>query len=180
MRRWLRRSGRFTYPRAASFSSAAVLLVLTFTVAACGAAQGGSQPSTSLSVTTGGQGTTTTTSGTTTTTSGTTTTTAGTTTSPSTGTSVRIGVMIPAFIFYQGLVYTGSGRALATASAVPSDLALLGSAAAARDRSGGTITGSSYEVYAIKGVSPDTAIAVKFPAVSNDGPVWEWLEYQRK
>ena len=102
-----------------------------------------------------------------------------TTTLPSTPQGLRIGAMIPAEILYQGRLYVGGGSVLRAGKAVPADLSLVGTAAAAAE-DGAPVAGSSYRAFAVKGTDPSQAIALEFTAASDEGPVSAWITYRRK
>ena len=94
---------------------------------------------------------------------------------------VRIGVIIPAYILYQGQLYTGTGQVVGTTNHTPADLSLVGSGLEAGDQRGVAVPGSGqYDIYAIEGTSQEKAIAIKFQGTSSSGPVWVWLKYERK
>lgn len=97
----------------------------------------------------------------------------------STPQGLRIGVMIPTEILYRGRLYVGGASISEAGKAVPADLSLVGSAAAASE-DGKPIAGGSYGAYAIKGIDPRQTIALEFMAASKEGPVFAWISYRRK
>jgi hypothetical protein len=50
----------------------------------------------------------------------------------------------------------------------------------AADQTGQPIPGSTYDIYATRGIDQKKVIALKFEAASDNGPVWVWLWYARK
>jgi hypothetical protein len=94
---------------------------------------------------------------------------------------VRIGVMIPFCMLYQGRLYTCTDQAIETTNDTPTHVSLLGSGLSALDENGVVDPGSpQYDMYAIKGTDQEKAIAVKFQGIGSSGPIWVWLKYERK
>lgn len=87
----------------------------------------------------------------------------------------RIPEMIPYDILYKGWTYTATGQIVGRTEYAPADLSFVGSATAVGDMTPDTSVESGYEIFAIKRVDPDKAIAVKFLGVSRKGAEWVWL-----
>ena len=155
----VRGPSRFSPHLFAYLGSGLLLILVSFTLAACGAAHAKDQPASSSSLTVRLESTTTSIRAT-------------PTTSSYRQSDVRIAVMIPVYVLYKGWLYTGTGQAIAMAISTPADLSLIGSGSAAADQTGVPIPDSQYDIYAIKGIDQDKAIAVKFVGVSASGPVW--------
>lgn len=73
--------------------------------------------------------------------------------------------------------YTGIGQIVGRTAFAPADLSFVGSATAVGDMTPDSPPGSDYAIFAIKGVDPDEAIAVKFLGVGKKGAEWVWLRY---
>lgn len=88
--------------------------------------------------------------------------------------------MIPTDILYKGWTYTGTGQIVGRTAFAPADLSFVGSATAVGDMTPDSSPGSDYEIFAIKSVDPDKAVAVKFLGVGKKTAEWVWLRYERK
>ena len=88
--------------------------------------------------------------------------------------------MIPADILYKGWTYTGTGQIVGRTAFAPADLSFGRPATALGDMTPDSSPGSDYEIFAIKDVDPDKAVAVKFFGVGKKGAEWVWLGYERK
>jgi hypothetical protein len=92
---------------------------------------------------------------------------------------VRIGVMIPFCMLYQGRPYTCTDQQVETTNDTPAHVYILGSGLSALDEKGVADPSSpQYEIYAIRGTDQEEAIAVKFQGVGSSGPIWVWLKYE--
>ena len=89
-------------------------------------------------------------------------------------------------LVYQGQNYKFTGVRVGLERLTPKGLALVGAALSPTEPAPSTQGSSSdvgYEVYAIAGVDPRDAIAVKFVAQSlsgADGPYLVWMRYDRE
>ncbi len=94
---------------------------------------------------------------------------------------VRIGVMIPFCMLYQGRLYTCTGQAVDATNDTPTHVSIVGFGLSALDQNGVVDPSSpQYDIYAIKGTDQEKAIAVKFQGIGSTGPIWVWLTYERK
>ncbi len=92
---------------------------------------------------------------------------------------VRIGVMIPFCMLYQGRLYTYTGQAVDATNDTPAQVSIVGSGLSALDQNGVVDPSSpQYDIYAIKGTDQEEAIAVKFQGSGSSGPIWVWLKYE--
>jgi hypothetical protein len=94
------------------------------------------------------------------------------------------GQMIPSEISYKGYFYKNTNKTVAAIKIVPDNLEFIGP---------GILVGNPppsptgecnpqpvYEVYSIKGIDENEAVAVKFGLVGNSGAYYVFFKYQRQ